>query len=30
MKRIFGAKKEAAKVPTLDEATDNLDKRGTG
>jgi hypothetical protein len=28
MKRIFGAKKEPAKTPTLDEATDNLTKRG--
>jgi hypothetical protein len=28
MKRIFGAKKEPAKTPTLDEATENLTKRG--
>lgn len=28
MRRIFGAKKEQPKAPTLDEATDNLNKRG--
>jgi hypothetical protein len=30
MRRIFGAKKEEAKAPTLEDATDTLNKRGDG